>query len=99
MKKKIEINVADVEAPIEVEVPDPVAEAEQRSERLPREGLIRALPDCEIREAQEGHDGPGTIFGHLAVFNQWSEIRSQREGHFMERMAPGAFQKTITEGR
>ena len=73
---------------------------EIRDDRLPREGLVRAMSGCEIREAA-GNDapGPGTLHGHLAVFNQWSEINSLREGHFMERLAPGAFAKTITEGR
>src|SRR4029453_18348362 len=35
--------------------------------------------------------------GHLAVFNEWTEINSRAEGHFLERIAPGAFAKTIKE--
>jgi HK97 family phage prohead protease len=40
-----------------------------------------------------------TLTGHFSVFNQWTEIRSVYEGHFMERFAPGAFDKTISESR
>jgi HK97 family phage prohead protease len=68
-------------------------------ERPPQGNLVRALSGCEIRDAGDGDTGPGTLTGYLATFNQWAEIRSQREGHFLERLSPGAFQKTITEGR
>lgn len=61
-------------------------------ERPPREGLFRAIGDLEVRA---GGDGPGTLVGHLAVFNQWSEINSIHEGHFMERLDPQAFNRTI----
>jgi HK97 family phage prohead protease len=40
-----------------------------------------------------------TLFGHFAVFNRWTEINSWFEGHFMERIAPGAFRKTFRENR
>src|SRR5215471_19419085 len=40
-----------------------------------------------------------TLVGHLAVFNEWAEINSRSEGHFLERISPGAFTKTITENR
>ncbi|HEY8756793.1 MAG TPA: HK97 family phage prohead protease [Candidatus Dormibacteraeota bacterium] len=72
-----------------------LSQLEHRS--LPREGLIRAISGCEIRDAGDGDAGPGTLTGYLATFNQWTEIKSQREGHFMERMAPGAFQRTIAD--
>src|SRR5665213_3531972 len=67
-------------------------------DRLPREDLIRAIGGCEVRD-NDTDGSPGTLHGHLAVFNQWSEINSAREGHFLERLAPGAFAKTIAEGR
>jgi HK97 family phage prohead protease len=67
----------------------------------PRDNLIRGVFPVEVREAQA--PGPGylgrTLFGHLAVFDQWAEVDSKWEGHFMERMAPGSFRKTISEGR
>jgi phage head maturation protease len=35
--------------------------------------------------------------GHPVVFNEWTEINSVYEGHFMERIAPGAAHRTIDE--
>lgn len=62
--------------------------------RPPRENLYRAsMPGAEVRA-----DG-STLFGHFAVFNQWTEINDMFEGSFMERIAPGAFRKTITDSR
>jgi HK97 family phage prohead protease len=66
--------------------------------RLPRENLVRAMPQgIEVREASEG--GRPTLFGHFARFNEWAEIRSIFEGDFMEQIAPGAFSKTFNENR
>lgn len=59
----------------------------------PRENLTRSVP-FEIARA-EGTDGL-TLTGHGAVFNDWTEINSW-EGRFKERIAPGAFKKTIRE--
>ena len=64
----------------------------------PRAGLVRAIAGCEVRDAGGG-SGPGTLIGYLAVFNQWSEINSAHEGHFMERLTPGAFNRTLAAGR
>ncbi len=46
---------------------------------------------------------PGTtegrvLFGHFAVFDRWTEIEGM-EGHFMERIAPGAFTYTFVSER
>lgn len=38
-----------------------------------------------------------TLSGHFAVFNEWTTIDSPSEGHFLERIAPGAFAKTFAE--
>jgi capsid assembly protease len=65
--------------------------------RPPRDNLVRALPgNLELRAA---NGKPPTLFGHFGVFNEWAEIESAYEGHFMERVAPGAFAKTIRENR
>jgi HK97 family phage prohead protease len=62
----------------------------------PREGLIRATrADMEVRAAGEGE--PARLAGHFAVFNTWTEISSAWEGNFLERIAPGAFRKTLRE--
>lgn len=50
-------------------------------------------------ELRDDGDGMPTLVGHLAVFNQWTEINSVFEGHFLERIDPGAFTKTIRESR
>lgn len=65
------------------------------TERLPREGLVRAQPHgIEMREDAEGAP---LMRGHFAVFDEWTEINSGYEGNFLERIAPGAFKKTLTE--
>jgi HK97 family phage prohead protease len=43
--------------------------------------------------------GSSTLFGHFAVFNQWTEIDSPMEGRFLENVAPGAFARTMREDR
>lgn len=80
--------------------------------RLVREeGVLRmvdraALPEIPadavqtLTRADDDEAGDGTLmFGHFAVFNEWTEIDSWFEGHFMERLAPGAFRKTFRENR
>jgi HK97 family phage prohead protease len=69
----------------------------------PRETIIRAVsPAVEFRDASET-DLPDGHLGLLRVLfspvNEWTEIRSAWEGNFMERFAPGAWKKTISEGR
>ena len=62
-----------------------------------RANLVRALhAGYEIRD--DGDADP-TLFGHFAVFDRWTEINSWFEGHFLERIAPGAFRKTFRENR
>jgi HK97 family phage major capsid protein len=56
----------------------------------PKDG-VRAMPPGSMTG-----DGK-TLFGRLAPANEWAEIRSVREGHFLERHAPGAFTKTFKE--
>jgi HK97 family phage prohead protease len=64
----------------------------------PRDNLYRAvMPGPELRDDTPG--GMPTLTGHFAVFNEWTEVDSVFEGRFMERIAPGAFQKTMEEGR
>lgn len=66
----------------------------------PRDDLIRMidLPAAELRfERADGEDGVlGTLEGYAAVFNVDTVIDSW-EGKFIERIAPGAFRKTLAE--
>ncbi len=72
-------------------MPEPVA-------RPPRDDLVRAVyPGASLRSTVDA--AMPVIEGHFAVFNVWSEINSWWEGNFMERIAPGAFTKTIAENR
>ena len=63
--------------------------------RPPRDYLVRALrPGPELRSVE---DGSPVMQGHFAVFDEWTEIDSMFEGHFMERLAPGSFARTIQD--
>jgi hypothetical protein len=65
-----------------------------------RENLLRALPGVEFRASEPADDGRiGTLVGRLATYDDWTEINSVVEGHFMERTWPGAFSKTFAENR
>jgi len=55
----------------------------------PRDNVVRQV---QFR-AKESADGL-TLEGYAAVFNEWTEINSY-EGTFQERIAPGAFKRTI----
>jgi len=71
---------------------------EGRADRPPRDNLVRSvMPGVEFREEVDG-ERP-LLHGHFAVFDQWTEIDSAFEGHFMERLAPGAFSKSIAAKR
>ncbi len=59
----------------------------------PRDDLVRSAPFSLERAAAD--DGL-TLTGHGAVFNEWTTIDSW-EGRFRERIAPGAFKKTLQE--
>jgi HK97 family phage prohead protease len=68
-----------------------------------RETVIRAgMPGLEFRAASDVDEdlGPGYL-GLLRILfspvNAWTEINSAWEGHFLERFAPGAWKKTISE--
>jgi hypothetical protein len=65
---------------------------------IPRDDLIRMvdLPASKIEFRADEGPTLGTLTGYMAVFNQWTEIHSW-EGRFRERIAPGAFKKTLSE--
>lgn len=58
--------------------------------------VCRARPTHpELRAADEGSSSPGTLAGEFSLFNEWYLINSWWEGRFVERIAPGAFKRTI----
>jgi len=75
----------------------------RRNGAPPRDGLVRGVFLTDFRAGQWSEDetpqDPPTLFGHFALFNEWTEIDSFWEGNFMESLAPGCFDKTIAENR
>lgn len=65
--------------------------------RMPVRAATRSV--IALRSAASDSDGASILEGHFAVFNEWTEIDSWFEGHFMESIAPGAFSKTFRENR
>lgn len=66
----------------------------------PRQGLVRAQSSGIELGSDEPTDGSiGTLTGHFSVFDVWYEVDSVYEGHFLERIAPGAFADTIANDR
>jgi HK97 family phage prohead protease len=57
----------------------------------PTDDLVRHV----TFRAEPSNDGQ-TLEGYAAVFNEWTDIDSW-EGTFRERIAPGAFKKTLSE--
>ena len=51
--------------------------------------IVRAT-DTAVQKA-DGNE----LHGYFAVFDVWTEIDNWMEGHFLERIAPGAFAETI----
>lgn len=78
---------------------------------LPRENLFRAvyaLPASgddgvpralQMRASSDSGSGGNTLVLQWSVFDRFTEINSFWEGNFMERIAAGAFTKTIRENR
>ncbi len=96
-KKAAAKRLATAYGKIGEDVPPKVKSLAGRSEALPRDNLYRMLPEkVELRDAEGGSQ---TLTGHFATFNDWTEIKSVFEGNFMERISPGAFKKTFSEGR
>lgn len=71
---------------------------EDMEEILPVDDLVRAVyPGLELKRSESAK--MPTLVGYFCVFNQWVEINSMVEGHFMERFSPRCFAKTISENR
>jgi hypothetical protein len=68
----------------------------------PRDDLIRMVgadqwpSEMGFRAASDGDNGLGMLYGYAAVFDTDTEINSW-EGKFIERLAPGAFAKTLKD--
>lgn len=51
---------------------------------------------AELAYRDDGN-GEGIIEGRMVPYNQWTEVKSFAEGHFLERILPGALKKTLAE--
>ncbi len=60
--------------------------------------VTRAVASAIETRATDGAEMP-TMVGHFSTFNDWYEVDSLFEGHFLERIGPRAFDKTIAESR
>lgn len=62
--------------------------------------LVRAVPErVLLRDTDDDDDGMSTMTGHFSAFDTWYEIDSWFEGRFLERVARGAYKKTMRENR
>ena len=61
--------------------------------------IVRAAPTRFELSGSAGAGSLGTLRGLGAVFGQWTRIESSWEGTFMERIAPGAFARSIVKHR
>jgi phage head maturation protease len=63
----------------------------------------RRIADTEVLSGELAHRvagrSPGVLYGYAARFNEWREVNSLLEGHFLQRFAPGCFAQTIAEVR
>lgn len=56
--------------------------------------IVRALDHRTEVRAED--DAPlGTLIGAFSLFDEWYEINSYWEGHFLERVSAGSFKRTI----
>jgi phage head maturation protease len=46
---------------------------------------------AQIRSDSGLSSGRPVLYGYFAKWDEWAENNSSFEGHFMERIAPGAF--------
>jgi HK97 family phage prohead protease len=85
-------------------IPDSWRSEDLDVDEPPRDKLFRRFDGDDIfdlvrSDSDEERGGMPVLAGYLAVFNEWAEIRSKQEGHFLERIAPSAFKRTFENGR
>jgi len=69
----------------------------ETEERDPLAELVyRASEPASVHVVAADGDGI-TVQGRMMPFNEWTEVRSSIEGHFMERFLPGSLSKTMAE--
>lgn len=61
----------------------------------PTDNIVRSMQGPDVATLGNGR----TLYGHFAVYNTWARISSVWEGTFLERIAPTAFDRAMTEQR
>ena len=74
-----------------------VVRAVSTTVRANLEVIRTARQAATLRDEGVTDDTLGRLEVRFSKFGQWYEIRSVFEGHFMERVMPGAFTKTISD--
>lgn len=82
---------------------DAPEEVDQSTEEL--DALFAGVgDDLDVAEAPDlagdtppSTGGLGILFGRCAVYGQWREVNSPSQGHYLERIAPGAFTNTLAQ--
>ncbi len=73
----------------------------RREKRPPRENLVRNAAGATStlkRAAPSRVNGSlGILTGYPSVFSEWTEVASQREGNFLEQIAPGSFRSAVQD--
>ncbi len=52
---------------------------------------------CDLLRVVDDAEGNPVLEGRMMPYDEWTEINSRSEGHFMERFAPGSLAKTMKE--
>lgn len=60
------------------------------------ESVYRAAEPAAMSFREDAGDHP-VLEGRMMPYDEWTEVNSSVEGHFMERFVPGALAKTISE--
>lgn len=59
--------------------------------------LVYRATGQEHTSIRAAEDGGIILEGRMMPYDEWTEVNSSIEGHFMERFAPGSLAKTMTE--
>ena len=71
-------------------------ESEERETLSGGEYAYRAT-EPEATHLRDDENGSPILEGRMMPYNEWTEINSSVEGHFMERFSPGSLAKTMNE--